>query len=64
MKDRIMCRNNMYFGEVYGIWEIKFYGIHLGSYTGWKRVTSRCFTYPGAKLELIRWKGKQHDAKQ
>lgn len=61
MKERITCKNGMYFGEIYGIWEIRYYGIHLGSYTGWERITSPCFTYPGAKLELIQWKRKNYN---
>lgn len=58
MKERITCKNGMYFGEIYGIWEIRYYGILLGSYAGWKKITSPCFTYLGAKLELIQWKRK------
>lgn len=55
MKARIRKESDMYIGEVYGTWNL-FFG--LKQYTGWNRVTPRCFTKFGTKLELLQWKKK------
>ena len=53
MRARIRKDGEFWVGEVYGTWSMM-----LGLYDrqGWGRVTSRCFTKIGAKLELYKWK--------
>lgn len=56
MKARIIKDSGgCYIGEVYGAWSNWLLGTE---WTGWERVTSRCMTKLGAKLELERWKQK------
>lgn len=44
-----------YVGEVYGTWSNWLLGT---KWTGWDKVTTRCMTKWGAKLELEAWKKK------
>lgn len=56
MKVRVRkTSTGMYIGEVYGTWENLLFGTER---TGWNKVTTRCFTEWGAKLELREWKKK------
>lgn len=56
MKVRIIkdC-SDFYVGEVYGVW---YNRLLETKWTGWERVTNRCMTKLGARIELERWKDK------
>lgn len=56
MKARIIQTHSggFYEGEVYGTWE----NILGTKWTGWEKVTGKCWTKLGARLELERWKKK------
>lgn len=56
MKARVRESGNFWVGEVYGTWKTYILGIPMGERTGWKQVTSNCFTKVGAKLALNLWK--------
>lgn len=60
MRARISKDGHYYFGEVYGSWCYKFYGIQipLNEWEGWKKVTRKCLTVWQAKEELKKWKDK------
>ena len=47
IKARLRYDGTFWIGEIYGIWENL-----LGKRIGWKKVTDRCYTKVGAKLQL------------
>lgn len=58
MRARIVQDSGGYYvGEVYGAWSNWLLGT---KWTGWDRVTSKCWTEWGAKLELKAWKRKNY----
>lgn len=55
MRARVRRDGTWWIGEVYGTWENWFFG----TYTGWNKVTGRCYTKIGAKIQLDIWASKQ-----
>ena len=56
MRARIRQDAGCYVGEVYGTWEYQALGYKVAEWTGWEKVTNRCMTKLGARLELEEWK--------
>lgn len=52
MKCRLVNRNEWWYGEVYGNWEILLFNLE---WEGWRTVTENCYTKIGAKYELWKW---------
>lgn len=58
MRARIVpVTGGCYVGEVYGTWAN---WLLETKWTGWNKVTSRCMTKLGARLELETWKRKNY----